>query len=101
MASLGTELVNKHLLNWLVVLRNPPEPSCLFLDLYLPRKDAQRAGPFMCPLVSHTGRPWKSSHRIQVSQVLRAERDVSLHLYSRGMVSCWGKIGMPTPAKIV
>lgn len=75
------------------------ETHCFLLDVHLARKDAQRAAPFMCPLVSHSSRPWRSSHRKQVSQVFRAEREVSLHLYSRSMVSCWGKIRNANPGK--
>lgn len=58
-ALLGTEHGSKYLLNWLVVPRNPLEPSSLPFYSFISRKDLQCAVLFTCPPTSHPARPLK------------------------------------------
>lgn len=99
-ALLGTAHVSKYLLKWLVVPRNPLEPSSLPFYLFISRKDLWFVSLFTCPLIRHPARPLKSSPRMQFSQVSRTKRWSLRSPLQQGMVSCWGKLRMPTTEKL-
>lgn len=99
-ALLGTEHGSKYLLNWLVVPRNPLEPSSLPFYSFISRKDLQCAALFTCPPTSHPTRPLKSSPRKPFSQVSRMKRCSLPSLLQQGMGPFWGKLRMPTTEKM-
>lgn len=66
--------VNKYLLNWLFIPRNPLVPSSHLFYLFISRKDLQYVALFICALIHHPATPLKSSPRKQFSQLSRTER---------------------------
>ena len=88
MVFLGTQHVNKYLLNWWFVPRSPSAPRSLLFYLCTSGKEVWYVAPFMCALTCHPATPLNSALG-SGALGLKSREVQSLFTSQQGMPSCW------------